>query len=294
MTKLDVTSNRIALETGRFATNEIQLVHHSLVSEPLLSFDKLRELAARLPSKQTRWHSADMPVGTDFSTAAREHGNGKSLLQTLDSIESAASWVYLQQIETDPAYTALVRDVLSEAAPEIERCDPNMADFHGWVFISSPGAVTPYHMDHETNFLLQIRGSKQVSVWDPRDRSVLAEDELEYFHAAWSLSRTRWREELLPKARVFHAQPGDGVFMPFTAPHCVKNGAAVSITLSLTFLTERNRRESAAFTANHRLRRLGVKPAPVGKHPRLDSAKVGAFAAWAGARDRVWSFARPG
>ena len=32
-----------------------------------------------------------------------------------------------------------------------------------FIFISSPNTVTPYHMDPEYNFLLQIRGTKDHS-----------------------------------------------------------------------------------------------------------------------------------
>lgn len=289
MTKTQSAMGRVLLENKRFSMDEIQGVQHTLASEPLLSLEKLTALAARMSAKLTRWHSADIPVGTDFSTAAKEHANGKSLLQTLETIDSAASWVYLQQIEKDPEYAGLVREVLGSLAPQISQPGQNMSDFHGWVFISSPGAVTPYHMDHETNFLLQIRGAKSVSVWDPRDRSVLAEEELEHFHGAWSLSRTQYRDSLSAKARVFEANPNTGVFMPFTAPHAVKNGPEVSITLSLTFLTDDNRRESAAFAANNRLRQMGMSPPPVGRHPWLDYAKGRGYGAWSEARQRVQS-----
>ena len=37
------------------------------------------------------------------------------------------------------------------------------------IFVSSPGAVTPFHMDHEHNFILQIRGNKKLYTWDPMD-----------------------------------------------------------------------------------------------------------------------------
>ena len=40
----------------------------------------------------------------------------------------------------------------------------------GFIFISSPGSITPFHMDPEYNFLLQIRGEKQISIWGGKDR----------------------------------------------------------------------------------------------------------------------------
>jgi len=122
--------------------------------------------------------------------------------------------------------------------------------------------ATPYHMDHEANFPVQIRGTKTINVWDPEDRSVVGERELETFHGTWSLEDTKWRDEFQAKAHVFQAAPGTGVFMPFTSPHTVQNGPDVSITLSLTFLTDRSVREQMLFAANHKLRNSAFRPGP--------------------------------
>jgi hypothetical protein len=237
-----------------------------------------------VPQQLVRWHFANIPVSTNFASAAREHANGRSSDETLATIDQANSFVFIQHIEEDPEYRALVQEIIGSVAPTIERIDPGIRAVHGWLFVSSPGAVTPYHMDHETNFLLQIRGSKRISVWDPQDRGVLSTEQLEAFHANWSLAETSWREELETKAHVTEARPGSGVFMPYTAPHAVKNGPDISITLSITFLTERNQREQDLFAANYRLRRLGLRPRPIGVSPVLDEAKLHALHALQNAR----------
>src|SRR5262249_6795970 len=176
-------------------------------------------------------------------------------------------------------YRDLVFGVLGEVKPIVDRVDPGMRELHGWIFVSSPRATTPYHMDHEANFLVQIRGTKTINVWDPKDRSVVGERELETFHGTWSLDDTKWRDEFQAKAHVFQAAPGTGVFMPFTSPHTVQNGPDVSITLSLTFLTDRSVREQMLFAANHKLRKLGVSPRPVGSSRLRDEAKLRALRA---------------
>ena len=41
----------------------------------------------------------------------------------------------------------------------------------GFIFVSSPDAVTPYHFDPEHNILLQLRGTKAMTLFpagDPR------------------------------------------------------------------------------------------------------------------------------
>jgi len=41
------------------------------------------------------------------------------------------------------------------------------------VIVSAPGAVTPYHNDHEQNILFQIQGGKDVYLYDQSDCSIL-------------------------------------------------------------------------------------------------------------------------
>ncbi len=40
------------------------------------------------------------------------------------------------------------------------------------MFLASPQSITPFHLDHEQNFLCHIRGPKTFYVWDHRDRDV--------------------------------------------------------------------------------------------------------------------------
>jgi hypothetical protein len=76
---------------------------------------------------------------------------------------------------------------------------------------------------------------------------------------------------------VFHLVPGLGGYMPQTAPHAVENGPGVSVTLSVTYLTDATRRRALLHRANHLLRRRGISPTPVGKLPVVDAVKHAAF-----------------
>jgi Cupin-like domain len=273
----------------RFDTRVIRPVQHTLAGHPLLTLSALRELASRLPTERLRWHRADIPVDSHFGNAAKEYPNGGSVLETLDTIESARSWVYLQHIEQDPLYAPVIAEAFRSVATQVEAVDPGAHQVCGWCFISSPRAVTPYHMDHETNFLLQIHGSKTISVWDPADRSVVSEQELELFHALWSLDHSRFRPEIEPRAVHVEAAPAGGVFMPYTAPHAVKTHHEYSITLSITFQTKRTQIEQKAFAIHHRLRRLGAHPGPVGVSAARDSLAAKCFDLYARSRELVRS-----
>jgi hypothetical protein len=158
--------------------------------------------------------------------------------------------------------------------------------------ISSPQSVTPYHMDREMNFLLQVQGRKLVHLWDPADRSVLSEEELEYFFAWHSTKAMRYREEIQSKAMVYELTPGMGVHHPSTAPHWVKNGDAVSISFSITYRSAASNRRDLVYRTNYLLRRTGIKPRPFGHSRSIDSIKHVAFKGYSAARD-LYRHVRP-
>ena len=62
-----------------------------------------------------------------------------------------------------------------------------------------------------------------------------------------------------------------GGYMPSTSPHLVENGDNPSVTVSFTYYTDSTRRREALYKANHKLRRLGITPAPIGTSPARDA-----------------------
>ncbi len=60
-------------------------------------------------------------------------------------------------------------EVLDELNLGVEQRDPGMCYRGGWIFVTSPNTVTPFHYDKEHNFILQVRGRKTLHVWDHRD-----------------------------------------------------------------------------------------------------------------------------
>src|SRR5436309_3049848 len=88
----------------------------------------------------------------------------------------------LKNVEVVPEYRELLHACLAEVEALDHPAGRGVTLREGFVFVSSPGAVTPYHMDPELNFLLQIRGGKHMSVFPGRDRALLSEEELEHFY----------------------------------------------------------------------------------------------------------------
>ena len=251
----------------------------------MLQLDRLLPFAQRHEKRGlVRSHSDQAKAGSSFHDAPDEHPNPWDATRTLEDIENAHAWVSLLNIQADPEYRKLIDEILDELRPVVTARDPGMCYRAGWIFISSPGAVTPFHMDQEHNFIMQIRGNKRLYVWDPFDRSIVSERGQELFHAKYSRELVTWREEFLAKAIKFDLAPGLGGYMPQTAPHLVENGAGASITVSFTYQTDATCKRARVYRGNHRIRSLGLTPTPVGVSPLRDSVTSAVMRGLAGAR----------
>ena len=141
---------------------------HGFAGHPLLTLDALASLAARMRPDTLEHNAAiDVPLGTPTTSLP---ANGLTTLQTIEQIESCGSWVLLREIEQDPAYAALMREVLSEIQPLIEARTGPMVKLRAFIFISSPQAVTQPHFDPEYNILFKAKGAKTSdrSHWSER------------------------------------------------------------------------------------------------------------------------------
>lgn len=265
---------------GPFDPWRVQAVVHRLADHPLLRLDALLELARRLEARRSvRTHADTATAGTSFADAPTLHPNAKGAATTLADIAHARAWMSLLNVQADPEYRSLVDTVLDAVRPMVEAVDPGMCYRGGWIFVSSPCAVTPFHIDHEHNFILQVRGSKRLYTWDPFDRVVVPEEGLERFHDQHSRELVRWDESFRARARVFDLAPGLGGYMPSTSPHLVENGPEPSITVSFTYYTDATRRRELLYRGNARLRRLGVAPTPIGASRPRDATLAVALGA---------------
>jgi cupin-like protein len=252
-------------------------IGHRLCDHPLFALPRLLELARALPEDEVEYNAGDIPMSVAAELTPR---TGLSMEETIRRIADCKSWMALKRVEADPDYRRLLVDCLSEISQHSEPLHPGMQLPQGFIFLSSPGAVTPYHMDPEHNFLLQIRGSKVVSLFDGRDRSIVSEEDLERFYASRTPRNMVFDEAYQPKAMVFTLTPGQGLHFPVTSPHWVQNGPEVSVSFSVTFRTPDLERRSAIHALNARLRERGWSPAPLGRHRWRDGIKYPLFRAW--------------
>jgi hypothetical protein len=278
---------RIQVDSA-FEPWKVQALTHALSDHPLLQLDALVELGKRQQERNlVRTHSADATAGTSFGDAPKLHPNQQSAATTLADIANSRAWMSLLNVQADPTYRAFIDEILEEVRPVVDPRDPGMCYRAGWIFVSSPNTITPFHMDHEHNFIMQIRGTKRLYTWEPTDRVVVSERGQELFHDTHSRELVTWSEAWRARAKIFDLKPGMGGYMPSTSPHMVENGPEPSITISFTYYTDSTRRRELLYRGNAKLRRLGIEPTPVGVSTGRDRVKVAVLAGYASAKNLV-------
>jgi hypothetical protein len=245
-------------------------IRHTLAEHALFRLPRLIELARSLPADRVEYNAGTLALNQDPTQTPR---NGLSVEATIQRIEECNSWMVLKNVEGVPEYDALLKECLGELAATGHPATRPMTGREAFVFISSPGSVTPYHMDPELNFLLQIRGTKTMTVFPADDRSLLSEVELERFYGGAHRNLV-YKDDYVAKGHAFVMQPGDGVHVPVTAPHHVRNGPEVSISFSITFRTPETDRRQIVYEVNHDLRQRGWHPTPYGKSWLNDTWKA--------------------
>ncbi|MCA9025524.1 MAG: cupin-like domain-containing protein [Planctomycetaceae bacterium] len=259
---LDIDPGLFAEKFGR----EPFLIEHQLCDHPLFNVDRLLQLAQTLPEKHIEYNAGNLPVVVE---PGKTPANGLSAAETIRRIRECKSWLVLKYVEQDPEYADLLERCLAEVAVHSEPIYPGMCSPQSFIFLTSPGSVTPYHIDPEHNFLLQIRGAKKIRMFDGRDRSILSEQDLEQLYSdSDDQERNLQLEDAnREKGWTFDLQSGYGLHFPVTYPHWVENGDEVSISYSITFRTPDLYRRQVLYALNDRRRRNGESPRPVGEAP---------------------------
>lgn len=247
---------------------------HNLAGHPLFEIPRLVELANTILSKgeyaKIACQVGEIPVHFKWSEVPRK----QQVLEAIAHIEESGSWILLKSVQLDPEYQTLLDQIvleLEELTGVGLRKEITWLD--AYIFIASPHSITPYHIDHESNFLFQIHGDKHSNLFDARDRSILTEKEIESYYIG-NLESANYTEEKQTKASVYHLMPGKAVHHPSLAPHWVKNGDNVSVSFSINFCMRSLDLQARIYQVNHYLRKLGLEPTPPGKSVVKDRAKM--------------------
>jgi Cupin-like domain len=266
-------------DRSAFSTGKLSPISHNYHHHPLMQLDRLEHLAKSLvTTNQCRFINPGVLASSPFSHKARSP-DGRSVEQVFRQIDTPGSWLALYDVQTDAEYRQFLSEVMSTVRDVVEPGE-KIRDIRGFIFISAPPSVTPFHIDRENNFWLQIRGRKTINVWDRRDRDVVAARDVEDFIAYRSLDNVRLQEEFRARSFEFDCGPGDGVYFPSTTPHMTKSeprpgepGNEVAISVGINFYTDITRRNAYVHTANGVLRRFGFDPHPPAHDAGRDRVK---------------------
>jgi hypothetical protein len=261
-----------------FTSDRIGAIRHTYHEHPLMQMDALAALAHRLmPLGKCRFVKPGMKLDSTF-----EHRDSPYERPNLDEffarIEEPGSWIALYDAQADQIYA----DFLAEVRVGIQQLvapDQRIEDVRAFIFISAPPSVTPFHIDRENNFWLQIRGRKALTVFDHRDRSVVPATEVEHFILTGALDKVRLHPEYIEKGIRFDCGPGDGVYFPSTTPHMTESrpewlgSDTLSISIGMVFYSNVTHRHARVHKLNRVLRAWGMTPNEPGNSLSLDRIK---------------------
>jgi hypothetical protein len=250
-------------------------IRHRLVGDPRLTLPAILELVKALPRDRIEYNSGKAAVSQDPTTTPLVDLSPEEVVA---KIETAGAWMVLKRIEHHPIYRALLEEALLSVARAQGFASNEAAgfsDIQGFLFVSSPRSTTPFHLDSEDNFFVQVHGPKNFNIYDNQDRSIANDDQIE--HAITKHRNIKFEERYEAKGMHNHLEPGEGVFVPYCWPHYIKTFDTYSISVAITWKTAAVKRRNDLFVVNGMLRDRGMpQPAP-GTQPMRDAAKLAVF-----------------
>jgi hypothetical protein len=263
-------------ELSRSVDKEPFLFRHNLSNSQLFSRAALKRLVEQIGALPPKNPRTGRTITRGFfitkDDGKLEWGTPEfqeALNKAYDNIDFAGARIKLSSIHQIDAYA----EVLAECVTDLS--EATGVNFHrrfsraiATLFITSPGETTPYHIDQEVNFLLQIAGEKHVNVFDGSDRKVVTHQQLEGF---WT-GKHFIEQQPDSVAKPFLLRPGFGVHHPAFFPHNVQVGDQMSVSLSLGFQRAQFT-EAEVYLLNAYLRKIGMKPHPPGVNRTLDALK---------------------
>ncbi|WP_322103416.1 cupin-like domain-containing protein [Paraburkholderia sp. J41] len=253
---------------------------HSLHRTGLFEIPRIVELAQKVIDRQgdsgfVALNLKRASVDEKFSDAKfNARAQGERLAETVSRLGEMGTWVKLSRAQD---YDADYAEVLDAMTSELEALSglPLRKDIT-WatmtLFLASPNITTPFHIDHETNFLFQVQGAKDVCLFPAADRELVPDQEVERFYNG-NAEAARYRRQMQARGTVYRLAPGEVVHHPPLAPHWVKNDDNISVSVSIGYCMRPLERRARVYQANYLLRSLGLKPVPPGVSPLRDGVK---------------------
>jgi hypothetical protein len=240
---------------------------HDLHHDGRLTLDAIADLADRLPRSAAIYDTAAQPLLVPHGGPPR--GELARPGDVIRDLGTANAWLTMLNVDQDPEYADLMNSTLDRLEEGMIGRQGKMRNRAAFIFLSSPNSVTPAHFDIEHSLLMQLRGSKTVSIGGFVDEAARRHEVERYWDGSHG------RVETMPQKLASSCLvPGRGVYLPPVVPHWVHNGPDVSVSITLTYFTSSTVRENRIEDFNSLLRRWHMKPRPAGRSPTTDTAKV--------------------
>lgn len=250
-------------------------LHHTLADHPLLTLPRIIEAVRELPRDRLEFNSGKAAINQDPNATPLIDLDPVEIVR---QIETCGAWMVLKQVETIPAYRALLEETLmtvARARGHASLKDAGFSDIEGFIFVSSPHSTTPFHADSDENFFFQIHGEKLFYVYDNRDRWIASDEALESVVAKHR--NLPYDPKYDARQTAYRLFPGDGIFVPYQWPHYVKTADGYSISFSVTWKSAEVRRQNDLHVVNSMLRGLGLPQAAPGRNAAFDMLKLALF-----------------
>ncbi len=251
---------------------------HDLHHDERLTLASVADLADRLPRRSVIADTAAQPLLVPHGGPPR--GALERPGDVIRDLRNANAWLTLLNVEDDPGMAEIMNTHLDQLeSGMIAKRGSKRGRMHrrvAFVFVSSPNSVTPVHFDIEHSLLMQVSGSKTVSIGCFDSDAVRRRE----FDRYWDGSHGRI-EDLPPEVAAYPLTPGRAVYIPPGTPHWVHNGPEPSLSVTLTYFTAATVRENRIEDFNSRLRRWHVTPREPGRSAAVDTAKICAMGVWA-------------
>lgn len=247
-------------------------IRHELANNPLFTLPRLLELQARMPRDRIEFNSGKVNITQDPDSTPMVDLSPDEIIRR---IETCSAWMVLKSVEEDPEYRALIDQVLLsvvKANGYNSLAEAGFHDIRGFIFVSSPNSITPFHADNENNIFVQIHGGKRFHVYDNRDNSVASEEAIE--HVLIKHRNLKFDPSFDAKGVHYELSPGDGIFVPYQWPHWVGTTDGYSISMAITWKTDDILWRNDVLTVNSMLRSIGMPQSAPGHSKALDAVKV--------------------
>ena len=250
-------------------------IRHMLSGHPLLSLPRIAQLAAELPRDRIEYNSGAVAVSQDPDKVKSVDLDPVAIVE---QIQTAGAWMVLKRIESSPEYRQLLEDCLMSVARARGLKSLEDADFRqieGFLFVSSPNSTTPFHLDSEDNFFVQIHGEKFFRIYDNRDGTIADDDAIE--HSLTMHRNLKYDDSYKPRGIEYHLFGGDGCYVPYKWPHWVRTANEYSISLAITWRSQAVHRDIDLQYCNAMLRKLGFPQRAPGRTPAWDAVKLALY-----------------